>query len=199
MAQSLEKTIDDLEKKILPQNMADLTNRHGHISRLIQYLEGAYISADQSLEDRSVVENRAKGYLVDALFAVVNDISATAGSVERFIDLQMSAMDSLTTNVNLVQTRLDMCKEQHAMDRLAEMRTPITASPSAPARKLEGDEAPPIAVAREPFTRQSLEERISKYEEVGVSFSHMREEGARRGSTLRRESYSSQNMSSFRK
>ena len=47
---------------------------------------------------------QAKGYLADALFAVVNDISATAGNLERFVDLQMTAMDSLTTNINLVQT-----------------------------------------------------------------------------------------------
>ena len=47
---------------------------------------------------------QAKGYLADALFAVVNDISATAGNLERFVDLQMTAMDSLATNINLVQT-----------------------------------------------------------------------------------------------
>ena len=72
---------------MLPQTLADLTDRHEHISQVIQvgfrpltmhcilncyfyfflnvyvysqYLEGAYISADQSLEDRAVVENRVR-------------------------------------------------------------------------------------------------------------------------------------------
>ncbi len=47
-----------LAEQVLPQSLSELTSRHDHISQVIQYLEGAYLSAEQSTEERTVVEER---------------------------------------------------------------------------------------------------------------------------------------------
>ena len=52
-----------------------------------------------------------------------------------------------------------MCKEQHAMDRRAEMRTPVSASEGVPGRKLTAEEAPTATEQKEPFARQPLSKR----------------------------------------
>jgi hypothetical protein len=36
MAEPVEKIMENLEKKVLPQTLADLTDRHEHISQVIQ-------------------------------------------------------------------------------------------------------------------------------------------------------------------
>lgn len=97
--------------------MTNLTDRHEHITQVVQYLEGAYLSADQGAEDRALVESRvilttflvrsgmvlisfdymwvlfkAKSYLTDALLAVVSDINAAAGML--FFIINSFAMKS---------------------------------------------------------------------------------------------------------
>lgn len=79
-------------------------------------------------------------------------------------------------------------------------------------RKLTGDEAPANTAPKQPSGRKPLsarfvtvvfvallyytdcyyENRMSTYEEVGVSFSGLQKETARRGSALRRDSYNTQ-------
>jgi hypothetical protein len=108
------------------------------------------------------------------------------GNLEKFVNLQMNAMDSLNTNINLVQARLDMSKEQHAMDQLSKMRTPIAATVGLPTRKLTGGDAPANTTAKEPYARQPLSKRLNKYEDVGVAFSGMREENVRRTSAYKK-------------
>lgn len=65
-----------------------------------------------------------------------------------------------------------MCKEQHAMDRLAEMRTPITAMTGVAGRKLDDDEAPACAAPKEPFARQPLSKRLNNQSPYNMFFSH---------------------------
>ena len=71
----------------------------------------------------------------------------------------------------LLCSRLDMCKEQHAMDRLAEMRTPVAATPGVAGRRLTAEEAP-AAAAKEPFARQPLSKRFVRACAVCVLTGH---------------------------
>ena len=117
------------------------------------------MSAENSPEERAQVEERAKHYLTDALMAVVNDINSTATNLEAFVDLQMNALDSLSNQMSLVKTRLELCKEQHAMDRFSGMRSTVVAIPGIPTRLLAGDELqqstlPPPAYIRVPLSKR---------------------------------------------
>lgn len=178
-------------QKALPESINEISKNHEALMPVVEYLENAYLSADSSPAQQLEREVETKMYLTDALGAVVQNINVVAKNLEDLVGLQVDAVDSLATQMTLIKTRLQVCKEQHGAERLHTLRVPVPppsgeySRKTAPAPKdddeLPSYDAPPSAGIRMEslqelqaappegaYTRIPLSMRMSKFDEVGV-------------------------------
>ena len=129
--------------------------------------------------ERSTLDIQAKAYLVDILATVGNDIECLASHVESYVSVQAEAVDSLTSQVDLVKTRISLAKTNAGLDRFDELRcaasVPEVISGNIVASKATEDtvdEEQQLVNQTPSFTsssaRLSIEERMSKYDNVGL-------------------------------
>ncbi len=95
-------------------------NNNAHISEVIQYLENSYLS---SSEDRKQLENISKNYLLDIIINLSNNINSVATNLNTYVSLQTDAIKSLENQVELINNRLYLLKENNLIEKFNEFRS----------------------------------------------------------------------------
>jgi len=163
-----------LTKTAMPDSLNALGSRYDSINQVVQYLEESHMSAvaGEGVE-RSTVEVEARSYIVEALLNITSDIDLVAANLEQILELQTKAVDSLTTQVDLVRSQIIHTKENDHVSSLHEMTESRTLMNRY---RRSGNEI--YVASRETkhgesfdyqaFTRIPLEERLRLLDGVGV-------------------------------
>lgn len=113
-----------LHKSDIVRSINELTEKRKGVSEVTQFLEESYMASTTQQERESSL-NTAKTYLADGLFAIINDIDTISGQLHTFIGQQVSSIDTLDDDVQLVKAKLKTIKLKYAVDRLSEQRIQI--------------------------------------------------------------------------
>lgn len=134
-----EERLNYYATEALPNSLKNISENSKNLTPVIEYLEQSYLRAD-SQQAKDDVEKEAQGYLVDALKTVVGDISTTARNLEQFVELQVDAVDGLSTQVDLLKTKMALYKEQHGSEKFHGYRDNIITASGTYKRKLDEEE-----------------------------------------------------------
>lgn len=96
---------------------------------------------------------------------ILQDIEIAAININQLVDLQAVTLDSLTTQVDVIQGRLSTMKSQHLLSGLEEMKH---TSASKAVTKNEEPTAEATSGKESVYKRVSMEERLSRLSNVGV-------------------------------
>jgi hypothetical protein len=72
--------------------------------------------------DKISVEMEAKSFVAKGLMNILSDIQIAAININQLVDLQATTLESLASQVDVVQSRLSTMKSQHLQYGLDEMR-----------------------------------------------------------------------------
>jgi hypothetical protein len=108
--------------------------------KVANHLENEYVSARRSgIEDQTNhVISDSKQYLTSSLIHFVNDLNIISDQFNSLLYLQEYSLDSLSTQTNLLQSRILSSKNQKLYTSLDEMQIPYkteTSSTNVPAIK----------------------------------------------------------------
>eukprot|EP01038_Epipyxis_sp_PR26KG_P017015 gene17015-23386_t len=107
----------------LPATLSSLSSHSHTFNELVTSLESTYITAQKSNLDKSSIEKEAKDVILKGLKSVVQDIHNASSHLDLLISLQSDTLDSLTSQINLIQTRLTSSKDQHLLFSLEDMKS----------------------------------------------------------------------------
>lgn len=80
-----------------------------------------------------IIEEETKRFVTKGLINVLKDIEVTSMNIDQLLQMQSLSIDSLTSDVSLIRSRLHGMKSQHLCTSLDEMKVPYsTSSSSAP-------------------------------------------------------------------
>ena len=169
----------------MPDSLEQLSKRSDSFSQVIKYLEEAYQSAQRTGGDKVAVELEAKEYVAQGLAAVLGDIEAAAVTLDKTVDAHGTAIDSISSQVQLIQFRLQSMKQQQQLLSLEAIKQPTRArvpdrvmqedstvfdvgnAAAGDVRGRGGEESKQSSSATK--ARPSFEQRLSRLESVGVS------------------------------
>ena len=80
-----------------------------------------------------LIEEEAKRFVTKGLVNVLKDIEAASVNLDQLVQLQTLSIDSLSSDVSLIKSRLHGMKSQHLTASLDEMKIPYTSSSSGAA------------------------------------------------------------------
>lgn len=104
-------------------------------SQVVQYLEDNYIASQRSGKDKMIIEEEAKRFVTKGLVNVLKDIEVASMNIDQLLQMQSLSIDSLTSDVSLIRSRLHGMKSQHLNATLDEMKVPYSKrDPSASAQ-----------------------------------------------------------------
>ncbi|GMI47944.1 hypothetical protein TrCOL_g8877 [Triparma columacea] len=158
-----ESQMSHFSDDALPTALIDLRNKHGYVNEVIQYCETAYLS-----NDKKEIEAQTKEYMIDALSAVTKDIELISTNLTSFLDLQVTAIESLAPQLELVKNRIALVKAQHAQNRL--QRTRKVVHSQVPEQKKEALPESEVSLNSRnlgAYQRIPLSERLKMLDGVG--------------------------------
>lgn len=136
---TLEQRLTHYSTEALPNSIKNISENSKNLTPVIEYLEQAYLTAADQ-EAQAEVETQAKTYLADALSAVVGDINDIAHNLEQFVGLQVEAVDGLSTQMELLRTKMTLYKEQHGTEKFSTFRDQVETPSGAYSRKVGGED-----------------------------------------------------------
>jgi hypothetical protein len=106
--------------------------------------------------------------MIDALSAVTKDIELISTNLTSFLDLQVTAIESLAPQLELVKNRIALVKAQHAQNRL--QRTRKVVHSQVPEQKKEALPESEVSLNSRnlgAYQRIPLSERLKMLDGVG--------------------------------
>mmetsp|Transcript_7471 Transcript_7471/g.12407 ORF Transcript_7471/g.12407 Transcript_7471/m.12407 type:complete len:196 (-) Transcript_7471:147-734(-) len=122
--QGLEDRMNLILNKSLPASLQQLAGRHENFGEVVQYLEESYIASQRSGTDKIQIEKEAKEYVSKGLVNVLKDIELASLNLDQLIQMQTISIDSVTSDVGLIKSRLHGMKAQHLLTTMDEMKLP---------------------------------------------------------------------------
>ncbi len=117
--------------------------------QIVQHLESEYTRTGV---DKENVEKEAKAFVAKGLINILQDIELAAINLNQLVDLQGTTLDSLTSQVDVVQTRLSTLKSQHLLYGLDEMKH-SSAQKTTTSGKSSTEQVASVQDAKEDFNR----------------------------------------------
>lgn len=174
---NVEERMEFIMKESLPDSLHQLSQRHESFGQIVQYIEGNYVASQRNGQDKEAIEKEAKAYIARGLVNIVKDIETASSNIDQITAMQELSIDSLTSQVSLVHSRLHAMKSQHLLNTLDEMKLPnamTDQSTGVPAVRdlslatsTSSGESEPVKLKARP--RVSMEERLSKLQNVGTN------------------------------
>lgn len=79
-----------------------------------------------------LIEEEAKKFVTKGLINVLKDIEVTSMNIDQLLQMQSLSIDSLTSDVSLIRSRLHGMKSQHLNASLDEMKIPYSVTSQIP-------------------------------------------------------------------
>jgi len=112
---------------------------------------------------------RQKKFLVNALTSVVTDIESAAGSFEQLLGLSLNEVESLTNQVELLQSTMRLSREQASSNSFRELNMLQEPLVGLEYREVEATAQSSTPRALPHGERYTLAKRLSELENIGIS------------------------------
>jgi len=155
-----------LSQKAIPAALTSLAGKQETLTQVVQYLEENYVSTDV---DKRALEVEAKKFLVNALTSVVTDIESAAGSFEQLLGLSLNEVESLTNQVELLQSTMRLSREQASSNSFRELNMLQEPLVGLEYREVEATAQSSTPRALPHGERYTLAKRLSELENIGIS------------------------------
>mmetsp|Transcript_16376 Transcript_16376/g.21396 ORF Transcript_16376/g.21396 Transcript_16376/m.21396 type:complete len:170 (+) Transcript_16376:65-574(+) len=156
-------SMKNLAQTEIPDALNELGAKHRHIEDIIQWAEASYQTGDKKL-----VQAQTKEYIVDALDAVTKEIEATSGKLMQFLTMQNEAIDSMTTQLEIVKERLAVAKDNNAFTRLKTFRKPVQVERRNEKSQIITDEERDIYMPAAITYEKDLDARFKRFDQIGT-------------------------------